>query len=230
MGIPRRYMIGVGTVGVITVVFLVLALRPVVMAISARNDLAKVTRDHLSEEQMRKWASGHHGGVTCDGGRCTGSVYISNRLLHALGLAPLTRFDAEIITDRGQAVQASLSLSDVQYLGAASGATTVGIIAYEAKEGSYPIHAPFVLKGLHGPTGKPPLRIYMVTPHSAPQAIARAFEINVWCLARIGGCSPSQQAPPIWALPPTPIPEGANLNLDQVEKVLGTLPDNPESR
>jgi hypothetical protein len=76
------------------------------------------------------------------------------------------------------------------------------IIEYEHSRYSEPIDDLLLRKN---PRDKLPSRLYAVTPQSSPQAIARAFKVNVWCLARVGGCSPSQQAPDIWALPPTPI-------------------------
>jgi hypothetical protein len=202
MGISRRFVFTVSILGATAVILATLTLRPVFLAISVRNDIAKISKGHFDEGQLRQWAARHHGVVTCHEGQCEGSVYIPNSLLHSLHLAPLTRFNAEVDIVDNRPVRSTLSISDVQYLGRASGATTMVVVEYESSRYSEPV-GDLLVRDV--PKGKLQFRLYAVTPQSSRQAIARAFKINVWCLARIGGCPQSQQAPDIWVLPPTPI-------------------------
>jgi len=202
MAYSRRYTIACGSVGMLIAALVTLTLRPVFIAISVRNDIAKIRKGHFNEQQLRQWAARHHGDVIFYQGRYNGRVCLTNRLLHALHLAPLTIFDAEVEVADNRPVQSILSISDAQYLPpAASGAGTMVVIEYEPSRYSEPFDDLLVREV---PKGKLRFRHYSVTPQSSPPAIARAFKINVWCLARVGGCSPSQQAPDIWALPSTP--------------------------
>lgn len=203
MAISRRLVVTGSILGATAVILVTLTLRPVFLAISVRNDIAKISKGHFDEGQLRQLAARHHGVVTCHEGQCEGSVYIPNSLFHSLLLAPLTRFNAEVDIVDNRPVRSTLSISDVKYLPPkASGATTMVVVEYESSRYSEPVGDLLVRDG---PRGKPPFRLYAVRPESSTLAIARAFKVNVWCLARIGGCSPSQQAPDIWALPPTPI-------------------------
>jgi hypothetical protein len=198
MAIPRPHVIAGGMVGIVIVILAVLVLRPVLSAISVRDDVAKIRRGHFDEKQLRQWAARHGGDVWCENGECHGDVDISNRLLHALHLAPLTRFGADVVIVSNQPVQSSLILHDMGSLHRAAGGTTFVEMVYEPDKTRFPVCDWEVRRG---PTSKPPSRRYIVAPQSSPQAINRAFDINVWCLARIEGCSGPQQAPDIWALP-----------------------------
>ena len=202
MANSQRYMIAGSIVGVLVATLVALILRPVIIALSVRNDIAKIRKGHFNEEQLRQWAVRHHGDMTLYQGEYYGRVYVTNRLLHLLHLAPLTIFDAEVEIVGNRPVQSSLSISNGQYGPKPSGGVTLIVIEYEPPEHSFPVHDSLVLRVRKGEL----LSVtYAVTAESSQQAMARVFEINVWCLARIGGCSPSQLAPSIWALPPTPI-------------------------
>ncbi len=163
-----------------------------------------MSQNPFNTENLQQWAARRNGTVTCREQRCEGRVEFSNDLLHALHLAPLTRFEAEIVVVDNRAMQSAQSLSDVQYSGAQpSGASTQVVIEYEpSKSFDFPIGDAFVGRG---PRGKLPSILYAVTPQSSPRAKAIAFELNSWCLVRIGGCSQSQQAPSIWSLPSTQV-------------------------
>ena len=193
---------------VVTVVLLGLILRPVLSAGSALDDIRRIDRSHFDETQLREWARRHHGTVACREQRCEAEVQLSNRFLYALRLAPLTRFDVDLVVVDNRLAQTPLDLSDVQYVGKRRGATTQAVVVWEpSKSFDFSSGEWFVT---HGPIGKPPSILYVVSPQSGFHAITIAQRINVWCLVRIGGCSPSEQAPDIWSLPETPIKPGAS--------------------
>jgi len=205
MRIPRWCIIAFIVVAALTGSAIVLALRPALSALAVKRDIARIRDGKFDEKALRQWTSKHGGRVTCANGRCEGSIYIANMLLNVLHLAPLTRFDAEVDLANNQPVQIVLSLSDVQYLRGVSGATTSVVINYQATNG-WPGAEDSVVLG--GPHGKRPSRSYIVRQGSSQSAVALAFCINPWCLAQLGGCTPNQQAPGIWALPLTTAPPG----------------------
>jgi hypothetical protein len=208
MAIPRRFTIAGGIIGAIAVALVGLILRPVLSANSVLDDIRKIDRSHFDANQLREWARRGHGTAVCSEQRCEAEVQILNRLLYALRLAPLTRFNVDFVVIDNRLVQTSLVFSDVQYLGKATGATTRAVIVWEpSKSFDFPGGEWFVG---HGPIGKAPSVFYVVSPQSGSRALTIAQAINVWCLARIGGCSPSEQAPDIWSLPETPIKPGAS--------------------
>lgn len=193
-----------GVVGM-AAVLLVFIVRPVISAKSVVGDIVGIDKGGFNAMQLRQWADRHRGSVVCDGQRCQGTVEESNDVLHFLHLAPSTRFSAVMTTVDDHLVQSAFYLSDVNYSpDAASGAATHVVLAYSSSEvtrvlGS-PVSGAFVAQG---PVGKLPGRLYVVTPESSKASISLAYKINVWCLARIGGCSGPQQAPDIWSLPET---------------------------
>jgi hypothetical protein len=168
-----------------------------------------MSQGRVGSEELRQWAGRHRGAVTCQDGRCAAEVDLSNSILHRLGLAPLTMFEATVVTVDGQLVETYLSLSDVHSShGRPAGGSTLLVMEYQPSKVSRHMVGQVYLG--HGPIGKPPSILYMATPQAGPRAIAIAHEINVWCLARIGGCSPQQQAPDVWSMHST-IPEIPNL-------------------
>ena len=208
MAIRRGVIITGGVIVVVAVALLGLVLRPVLSANSMLDEIGTIDRSHFDETHLREWARRHHGTVACSEQRCEAEVQLSNRLLCVLHLAPLTRFNVDLVVVDNRLAQTLVGLSDVQYVGKPTGAATDAVVVWEpSKSFDFPNGEWYVG---HGPIGKPPSVLYVVSPQSGSRAIALADGINIWCLARIGGCSPSEEAPDIWALPATPIKPGAS--------------------
>jgi hypothetical protein len=142
--------------------------------------------------------------VLCGEHGCT--VEVENRFLHAIHLGPVTRFVAGASLSDGRVVDTTLFL--IAMRGRPSGpigAQTTLVVAYEPptyfKE---TLMEPYVG---YGPANNPPNVTCVTTPDLGATALGRAMHINVWCLARPGGClRGKQQAPEVWALPETPMP------------------------
>jgi hypothetical protein len=198
MRIPRLFGLCAIVCAVGMLVLAVLILRPVMIANSIRNELRTFQAGSFSSEQLANWAAKHGGSTTCDGGRCEASVSVSNRPLNLLRLAPLTYFDASIVTNNGQLAQTSLRISDLRYATRPSGSTTQLLVKFAGTaEGGQ--SAPLE-RVAQEPIGKAPAIVYVASSKSDPHARALAYDMNVWCLARVGGCTGSQQAPTVWAL------------------------------
>jgi len=187
----------ISVLGLTLITGFAIVLYPFIVARSTLRDLPTTTDQATSEEWLRQWARDHSATMECDGSNCVAEVIISNWLLTRIHLAPPTRFAASVSIDSGKLVKARLSLSDVDYQ-ARRGASTVMNIDYTGTH--HPGATPATPTLWQEPVGKPPAVVYFVTPEVEPNARDLARSINVWCLARIGGCSRSQQAPELWAL------------------------------
>lgn len=176
----------------------VLVLRPVWVADSVLSDLRHMRGRSFSVEQLRRWADRHGGTVECMTGRCEASVRVANRLLSAFRLSPPLEFYAFVdVTPNGQLTSATLTLT-----ARPRGAVTLVVINYSAsREPNSEARAAHVAKG---PAEKPGV-VYVVSSKFGAADLALAYEINTWCLARIGGCAADRQAPRIWALESTPV-------------------------
>lgn len=82
------------SLGGLLVSFGVFALRPALVAHSAQNELRSIAAAHLTLDQLRSWAEGHGGSLSCAGGRCEANVRVTDWLMSIVGLAPQTEFDA----------------------------------------------------------------------------------------------------------------------------------------
>lgn len=180
-------------------------LYPFMVARSTLRDVPITTDRSTSEAWLRQWAREHSATTKCDGSDCAAEVKVSNWLLARLNLAPPTLFTATISISSGKLVLVRLSLTDLDYQ-ARRGASTATIIDYS--ETLDPEAKPATPRLVQEPVGKPPAVVYFVTPEVEPNARELARGINVWCLARIGGCLNSQQAPELWALRKTGVREG----------------------
>lgn len=209
MRIPHPYRVAGISGGVLVLALIALVIRPVVSAIAVRNSIVGMSQGRFDTAELRRWAKRHRATVTCQDDRCDADVALSNGILHRLGLAPLTLLVAHVAIVRGQLAETSFMLSDVRYShGRHAGACTLLAMEYEPSETARSsVGRAFVG---HGPTGKPPFVSYTVTPQSGPRAIAIARAINVWCLARLGGCAAQQHAPEVWSMPST-LPQIPNL-------------------
>ena len=200
MRLPRPFALCAIICAAVTVVIALLILRPVMIANSIRNELRMLQAGPFSAERLGKWAATHGGCTTCDGGRCEASVSVSNRPLNLLRLAPLMYFDASIVTNDGKLAQNSLRISDLRYTTRHKGSTTQLLVKFNddgtvERSQSAPLE-----RVAREPIGKPLAVVYVATSSSDPHARALAYDMNVWCLARIGGCTGAQQAPTVWAL------------------------------
>lgn len=197
MKTSRSTAIWIALTGMLAV-FVLLVLYPVWVARSLREDLRQVRGGAFPLDELRAWAEGNGGTVTCTDGRCYATVTIGNRLLSILNLAPATEFVASITTDGGKLVQTGLVLSDLDYSSARKGATTQLLVDFSGAGALGPrTDRPHLGQE---PIGKPPAVSYVVTPSSSAREVALAYKIDLWCLARIGGCLPAEQAPAVWAL------------------------------
>jgi hypothetical protein len=190
---------GLGLLVLLTV--LALVLRPVTVARSLKSDLTRMGGTRISILELEKWAQHQHGDVNCDHEGCT--VEISNDFLQALRLAPPVRFVAGVTLVEGRVAATSLSLVSVRYdRNRPEGASTLLTIAYEpSRYFRGRLVEPYVR---HGPTGKVPQLTYIASPQCDLRAIAAARNIDVWCLARLGGCmTGTQQAPDAWSFAET---------------------------
>jgi hypothetical protein len=197
MRISRSFLL-YGTLGSLLACAAALVLYPVFVANSVRSELRRIHAGTVSVERLRRWAERHGGTVACANGRCEANVNVNNSLLSALHLAPLTYLDASVVTTDGQLTQTSLQLSDLDYSAPRRGASTQLLVDYTASV--IPESRPIAPHVGQEPQGKPPSIVYLATPRSGQRAIDLAYNINVWCLAQIGGCRPVQQAPDVWAL------------------------------
>jgi hypothetical protein len=198
---PRPLILCLIFCAVAALLIAALVLRPALRARALMNEIRILHAGPFSAEQLRTWAAEHDGEVQCDGNRCDAYVRVSNGLLAALHLAPLTYFYAEVATEDGNLLQTGFSLTNVNY-GATTwkGSSTGLIVVFDDKrvpESHSP--APHTHLGQE-PIGKPPGVIFITSLNAAPRWIALAYDIHVWCLTRIGGCDRAQQAPGVWAL------------------------------
>jgi len=191
-----------------------LVLWPVCVASSLRSELRRMHAGPLPIEQLRIWAGQHGERVTCSAGRCEASVVVNNRFLWRLHLAPGTNFIATVVEEDGQLVETHLWLTDISYIGRRPGSRTLLIVDYGgSRTHGTGLSVPHVRSGLRTVT-------YGIPSTAAPGDLALAFEVNVWCLARIGGCEGEQQAPRVWAL--------RKQQLERWERQPHTGPDEDE--
>jgi hypothetical protein len=175
-----------------------IVLYPVMVASSVLSDVRRMAGQSMSEAWLRQWAEEHRGSIRCDDSDCAAEVSVSNWLLSRLRLARPTLFATTVVLKGGKLTHVRLTLTDLNYQARHKGATTSTVVDYT--EARHPGSGPTTPKLIQEPVGKPPTVTYFVTPGAERHALALAYEINVWCLARIGGCLDSQQAPEIWAL------------------------------
>ncbi len=200
MRIPRPFALCAFLCALAAVILAALVLRPVVTATLIRDEMRRLRAGSFSVERLNEWATSHAGTVACAGSKCEASVSLSSRPLSVLGLTPLTYFDASIVTIDGKLIQTSLRLSDLRYATHPRGATTQLLVDFsdsgtvDSNPGASRVHVG------QEPIGKPPAVVYVVASNSDAKAIALAYDINLWCLARVGGCAETQQAPKVWAL------------------------------
>ena len=197
-GARRRLVLSAAAIIGVALIATVLILYPAVVANSIRNELRTFQPGPFPTERLREWAAKYGGSVTCDGPSCGAAVTVSNRPLNLLRLAPLTYFDAQVVTNDGKLAETSLRISNLQYGTPPTGSTTQLFVKFDGA----------IEQGQDGPLehfarepiGKAPAVSYVATSRSAPRARALAYGLNVWCLARIGSCMEAQQAPAVWAL------------------------------
>jgi hypothetical protein len=199
MRIPPLIALAVIACIVATLVFAAFILRPVMIANSIRNEMREFHAGPFSAERLRKWAADHAGTIRCDGNRCWSDASVINRPLSALGLAPPAGFIASIETNDGKLSQTSIQIISDPRDGPGRASTQLLVHftdkgAIESKLGAHGVHVG------QEPIGRPPAVVYSVDLSAAPHDIALAYDINVWCLARVGGCTGDQQAPGVWAL------------------------------
>jgi hypothetical protein len=185
-------------IGVVLAVGAAIVLYPVMVANSVLSDVREVGKQPRSEAWLRQWAERHRGNIRCDHSGCVAEVTVSNWLLSRLRLARPALFAATVALNDGALTHVRLTLTDLNYQARYKGATTSTVVDYaEARNATAEPTPP---KLVQEPKGKPPTVAYFVSRGAEPRSLALAYKINVWCLARIGGCLDSQQAPEIWAL------------------------------
>jgi hypothetical protein len=185
-------------VGLVLAAGVAMILYPVMIANSVLGDVREVGKRSTSEAWLRQWTERHRGNIRCDHSGCVAEVSVSNWLLSRLRLARPTLFVATVTLNDGTLTHVRLTLTDLNYQARYKGSTTSTIVDYT--QVSHPRLGPTTPNLVQEPAGKPPTVAYFVTSEAQPEALALAYEINVWCLARIGGCLASQQAPKIWSL------------------------------
>lgn len=186
------------TLGLILAAGTATVLYPVVAAHSVLYAVRDVGRQPTSEAWLRQWAAKHGGRIRCDHSDCAAEVEVSNWLLSRLRLARPTLFAATVALNDGKLTHVRLTLTDLNYQARYKGSTTSTVVDYTEERHPGPGVAPPRL--VQEPVGKPPTVAYVVNSRSERRAVALAYDIDVWCLARIGGCLASQQAPGIWSL------------------------------
>ena len=200
MRIPRPFALCAIVCAIAALVLVGIFLRPVVIANSMRNEVREFREGPFPAERLRKWATDHSGRITCSGSKCEADATVYNRPLHAVGLAPEIMLAVVISTDHGALAQTSLYIYDLSTPTEAGGAGTMLFVhfahngTYESKMGAHGVHVG------QEPFGKRLTMVYSVDLNAESHATELAYGINVWCLARIGGCSGPQQAPEVWAL------------------------------
>ena len=200
MRLPRPFALSAIVCTMVALVLAALILRPVMVANSLRNEMLEFIEGPFSEQRLREWAARHAATLKCDGTTCEADATVYNWPLHVFGLAPETRFNAEIDTNHGNLAQTVLNLSNISYSDKPKGAATMLLVHFtrdgdtESKVGAHGVHVG------QEPIGKLPTVVYSVDLNAAPHNLALAYDINVWCLARIGGCTGPQQAPEVWTL------------------------------
>jgi hypothetical protein len=163
------------------------------------NEIRILRAGPFSAEQLRKWAAEHDGTVQCDENRYNADTKVSNGLLAALHLAPLTYFYAGVTTEDGNLLNAGFCLTTMNYATWKGSATSLLVVFDENKMPDWNAPAPHTYFS-QAPTGRLPGVTYMASSNADPRWIALAYDIDVWCLTRIGGCDKAQQAPRVWAL------------------------------
>ena len=202
IGIMSRRLASYGTVLILAVSLAAgsLIISPVLRARSIRDDIRAIQPGAFTRERLVEWAKDHGGTVSCREGRCSADVSIQNGMLYKLGLAPLTEFGASIITVGGKVSRTEIGLNDLAYRVGTNpqGATTSLVVDFA---GDQLLPSKYAAAHLdQEPSGKPLGVTYTVSRSSDPQAVALAYDLNIWCLGRIGGCGAWQQAPRVWVL------------------------------
>ena len=177
MRLPRPLALCAIICVAVTLVIAALILRPVMIANSIRNELRMLQAGPFSAARLGKWAATHGGSTTCDGGRCEASVSVSNRPLNLLRFAPLTYFDASIVTNDGKLAETSLRISDLRYATRPMGSTTQLLVKFNddgtvERSQSAPLE-----RVAREPIGKPLAVVYVATSSSDPHARALAYDI-----------------------------------------------------
>ena len=174
----------------------VAALWPVSVASSLRAQLRELEEGPFPKQRLDKWATDYGGTVDCASGVCWAAVRVKNHAMWFLGLVPASEFDAEIRIKDGELVQKSFRLVSKPN-GSDAAVITECIVNFEKLGANAAYHGAHLAEE---PVGKPPGVVYSVYLGSTAADTGLAYDINLWCLARIGGCSGAEQAPRLWAL------------------------------
>jgi hypothetical protein len=160
-------------------------------------------------DNLASVAAQYHGTIPaggCGAETCTAKFKLNNNSLHLLRLVPMTVLAAEITTRKSASADVHVTLSVIRGDYPASGAVVaIASLTQLSGGGEFPFGVGF--------QGKSPTKGYAhVTPQASPEQRSLAFNFDLSCLYRPGGCKDAAALAPAWWLsfqnrPKLPPPE-----------------------